>query len=311
MGAWVWSSRPMRIEMPALECDCGRELQVFTREIQSESTPKFFSVTAILPENARYAWVRLSTPTETDDVQGSIYYDGLVLVKGNRISQNPPRFDDSNGITGEWGGQTFINLLRNSSAEQAGPGVQSWANKIGAKILPAWPPSYPSDILVSLLDTRGAGWYYQETFGFLFRTFWAKFGWDYVSLPGSHPYRLLVAVTFLGVVGFVSAVWRKRQEVPWEVFLVLSLALLGIWILAIIRGIGSLFGWALTPVARYAYPAILPTIFVLNVGWLEIMRSLEKWLKLMPKVKYALYFSLFTLLDALATLSIIRYYWIK
>ena len=308
LGAWIWSSRPMRIQMPTLSCDCGRQLQEFTREIQIGTEPKFYSISATLPANALYVWVAMITSADLEGAQGSIFYDGLVLIKGEMPTKDPPRFEDASGESGTWGEKSFTNLLQNPSAEQAGPGVHSWANKIGVKIIPAWPRSYPSDILVSLFDWKGAGWYYQETLGFLFRTFWAKFGWDYVSLPGSHPYRILVVITFLGIAGAGWAVWRKRKVLPWELFLLVCLTLFGIWILAIFRGIGSLFGWALTPVARYGYTAILPTLLVLNTGWLEIMYMLKRWLRIQPQVQYGIFIMFFLTLDGLSILSIIHYY---
>jgi hypothetical protein len=309
LGAWIWSSQPMRAQMPGLSCDCEGQLQVFTREIQVGTEPRFYMLTATLPANARYVWVALTPPADVGEVQGTVFYDGLVLVKGERLAHDPPRFEDANGERGVWGEQPFTNLLRNSSAEQAGPGVQSWANEIGTKIMPAWPPSFPSDILVSLLDWKGAGWYYRTTGTNMLRTFWAKFGWGHVPLAGSKPYRVLAVVTLLGMVGAGWAIWQRRHALPWEVLLLLGLTLLGIWIPAIIRGIGSLFGWALIPSARYAYPAILPTVLVLNVGWLEILRLLGRWLRMAPKVQHTAYLLFFTALDALSILTITRFYY--
>ena len=309
LGAWVWSSQPMHMQMPGLSCECGGQRQVFTSEIQVGTEPKFFMLTATLPANASYVWVALTPPADMGDVKGTVFYDGLILVKGERLAHDPPRFEDANGERGVWGEQPFTNLLRNSSAEQAGPGVQSWANEIGTKIMPAWPPSFPSDTLVSLLDWKGAGWYYQATGANLLRTFWAKFGWGHISLAGSKPYRALAVVTLLGMAGAGWAIWQRRHVLPWEVLLLLGLALLGIWIPAVIRGIGSLFGWALIPVARYAYPVIIPTVLVLNVGWLEILRLFGQWLRITPKVQHAAYLLFFVALDALSILTITRFYY--
>ena len=308
LGAWVWSSQPMRMQMPGLSCECGGQRQMFTREIQVGTEPRFYMLTATLPANARYVWVALTPPADMGDVKGTVFYDGLILVKGERLAHDPPRFEDANGERGVWGEQPFTNLLRNSSAEQAGPGVQSWANEIGTKIMPAWPPSFPSDTLVSLLDWKGAGWYYQATGANLLRTFWAKFGWGHVPLSGSKPYRALAVVTLLGMAGAGWTIWQRKHSLPWDVLLLLGLALFGIWVPAIIRGIGSLFGWALIPVARYAYPVIIPTVLVLNVGWREILRLYGQWLRMAPKVQLAAYLLFFAALDALSILTIIRFY---
>ena len=268
-------------------------------------------LTATLPANARYVWVALTPPADVEEVQGTIFYDGLVLVKGERLAHNLPHFEDANGERGVWGEQPFTNLLRNSSAEQAGPGIQSWANEIGAKIMPAWPPSFPSDTLVSLLDWKGAGWYYQTTGANLLHTFWAKFGWGHVPLSGSKPYRALAVVTLLGMAGAGWTIWQRKHSLPWDVLLLLGLALFGIWVPAIIRGIGSLFGWALIPVARYAYPVIIPTMLALNVGWLEVVQYLERWTHSPPVAKHLIYFLLFLCLDLAALLSLINFYSMK
>jgi hypothetical protein len=311
IGAWVWSSQPMRAQLPVLSCDCGRQLQVFTKEIQIGTEPKFYRFTATLPANASYVWVALTPLSGMEQVQGTIFYDGLILVKGEWLAQDPPRFGDADGESGLWDEQPFTNLLRNPSAEQAGPGIQSWANEIGTKIMPAWPTSYPSDILVSLLDWKEAGWYYRDTATFLLRTFWAKFGWGNVPLLGSKPYRALAVVTLLGIAGAIWAIWQRRHALPWEVLLLLSLALLGIWTPAILRGIGSLFGWAYIPPARYAYPVILPTVLVLNVGWLEILSILGRLVRMASKFQYALYLLFFAALDAFSILSITHFYYIR
>jgi len=309
LGAWIWASQPMHAQIPTLSCDCERQLRMFTREIQVGTEPRFYTLTATLPANADYVWVGLAPLADGGGVPGTIFYDGLVLVKGERLTQAIPHFDDIGGGHGVWGEEPFTNLLRNASAEQAGPGVQSWANEIGTKIIPAWPPSYPSDILISLMDWEGADWYYWVMGTNMLRTFWAKFGWGHVPLLGSRPYLVLSVVTLLGMVGAGIAIWRRRHALPWEALLLLGLALLGIWIPAIVRGIGSLFGWAFIPGARYAYPAIIPTALVLNLGWLEVFRQVGQWLRISARAQSVIYYLLFFGLDIYAISSIIEFYY--
>ena len=311
IGAWVWSSQPTRVQMPGLSCDCGGQLLVFTREIQVGTEPSFYIFTTTLPVNARHVSLALTLPADLGELQGTVFYDGLVLIKGERLTQDPPHFADASGGSGIWGEQPFTNLLRNASAEQAGPGLRVWANKIITKIMPPYPVSFASDIPVSLLDWKGAGWYYSGTGANMLRTFWAKFGWGNIPLLGSKPYRTLVVVTLLGSVGAGWAIWQRRHALSWEVLLVLSLALLGLWIQAIIRGIGSLFGFTFIPGARYAYPAILPTLLILNAGWLEILRLPGRWLRIAPKVQLGLHLLFFLALDSLSILSIIHFYYLR
>ncbi len=305
LGAWVWSSQPMKAQM-LLGCDCGGQPQTLFYAIQVGTEPKFFMFTRTLCANARHVSVILTVLVGPEKLEGNLYYDGLVLVKGLRQTQEPPRFTDPNGDRGTWGGTPFTNLLRNPSAEQAGPGVRTWANKIIMKIEPYF---NANDIPVSLLDWKGAGWYYQLTGAFMFRTFWAKFGWGTALLVGSKPYRILAFVTLLGMAGVGWAVWRRRCTLHSEIILLMVLALLGIWIPAILRGIDSFFGWTWIPIARFAFPAILPTILVLSAGWLEILRILGRWFHSGIKLQVAVYLLFFVTLDALSILSIIRYYY--
>lgn len=309
IGAWIWASQPMRTQIQ-ISCDCGGQLQVFMREIQAGTEPGFYTLTATLPINANRVSVVLTIPADFKGVRSIVFYDGVVLIKGERIAQDPPRFEAPNGVRGVWGGLPFTNLLRNPSAEQAGPGFQPWANKIGIKIMPPYPPSFPSDIPVSLLDWKGAGWYYRYTGINILRTFWARFGWNNVPLLGSKPYRALAVVTLLGLVGAGWAICQRRHSLPWEVLLFLGLAVFGIWGPAIFRGIGSLFGNSFFSVARYVYPAIIPTVLVLNIGWLEIIHNLGKWLRIAPKFQHVAFLLFFIALDALSILTLTRfYYW--
>ena len=78
-----------------------------------------------------------------------------------------------------------------------------------------------------------------------------------------------------------------------------------------LRGVHSLTDTIFIPGARYAYPAIIPTLLALNAGWLEIARPLARWLRLPPIAKYMVYFLLFLGLDVAAIASIIRFYTVK
>ena len=92
----------------------------------------------------------------------------------------------------------------------------------------------------------------------------------------------------------------------------LGIGLAGIWGQAILRGIYSLIdGNIFIPAARYAYPVIIPTLLVLNVGWLEIARTLERWTHLASHAKFLVYLVLFLGLDIAALLSLIQFYSIR
>ena len=307
-GAWIWSSQQMQAEIQ-LSCDCGGLPQFFSREVQAGTEPRFYAFTLTIPSNARHISAVLTPPEKSEVTHGTLFYDGLILVKGERVTQDSPIFTDIDGKGGSWAGSPFTNLLRNSSAEQAGPGIQSWANKLIKKVLPPYPAFFPSDITDSMLDWKGAGWYYWATGSLVFRTFWAKFGWGSAPLLGYKPYRILAVVTLFGLAGAAWLVWRRRRGLSWAALFLLGLALSGVWIQTIVRGVGSLFGWTFIPAARNAYPVIIPTVLVLCAGWLEVLGILERWFRKVDKIQITIYLLFFAVLDALSIFSVLHYYY--
>ncbi len=307
-GGWIWAD----IQAPAqlqLICECGGELKTISTEIQADIEPKFYVLKATVPDDARHLSAGISVPKSQAIVKGDVYYDGLVLIKGEKQSPDQPIFENAIGDRGHWDELQFANLLRNPSAEQAGPSLRTWANKILMKVLPPFPAIFPSDIPTSLVDWKGAGWYYKGTVTVILRTFWAKFGWGNVPLLGSRPYRVLAVVTFLGAAGAVWAVWQRKATISWVIILVLSLGFLGIWIPVIIRGLGSMFDITFIPGARYGTPAIIITIMLLTVGWLQLLRLLGHWLRIGERIIITIYLLGFSALNLLAILSITNYYY--
>jgi len=64
-------------------------------------------------------------------------------------------------------------------------------------------------------------------------------------------------------------------------------------------------------VARYAYTAIIPTMLILTLGWLELLNLVFKWKKI-PRtsayVRGSIWLGLLLILDIWSILSIYRYY---
>ena len=309
-GGWIWSDQSMPAQLQLI-CEHGGNQQTFSSEILVGNLPKFYILSAIVPVDARNLSAGMFIPKGQSEVEGNMFFDGLVLVKGERSSSAPPVYEDADARLGQWDGMQFNNLLRNSSAEHAGPSLKTWANKILNKVLPPFPSIFPSDIPTSLLDWKGAGWYYKGTVTVVLRTFWAKFGWGNVPLLGSKPYRVLAVVSILGLIGAVLAIWQRRSTLPWEILLIFGLGFLGIWIQVLVRGLGSLFSRTFIPVARYGYPAILPTILLLSAGWLQLLRPIGHWLRIGNKIQMAIYFLGFSTLNIFAILSLIEYYYAR
>jgi len=302
VGAWIWATRPMKVLTPILNDERRSSYEL----VEVGTAPTFFSLSVILAEDAGRVRVELAPFTNPEETPATVFYDGLVLVEGTQPTGELPFFIDPQGGEGVWGGEPFNNLLRNASAERAWPWVRTWANEMGTSFV----PGKPSTVLASLLDWPGAGWYYQATGQNLLRTFWAKFGWGNVPLLGHKPYRSLAVVTLVGLVGAGLALWRERRVLPWGIVVVMAVALLGTWGPALIRGVESLIwvNWTFIPGARYGYPSIIPTALVFNLGWLEVLKLAGRRLGVPAKAQFVVYFVAFFALDAIALLSLFRFF---
>lgn len=316
-GVWMWASRRIRVRMPVLHNGSSQ----FTKSVDVTVEPTFQAITATISANAGRIWVTIPPGQPPGASPVTIYYDGFVLAEGLRPIDNPPQFTDSSGMQGQWGGQSFKNVLRNPSFEAATVFFRPWVDRLGSKILPD--RMLPSLVLASLLDPAGTGWFYLNSASKLFRTFWGLFGWADVPLLGRAPYRWLAIVTLLGFFGLVLSAFRRRRQIPWDIVFIFALVLLGTWGFSLVRSsIYTAIYNVYLPVARYAQPSIIVTMLALNLGWL----SLFSWIPVKDNLNFIyrfvkfrsagvaqiagvlLYLSLFAWLDVNAILSIWVYY---
>jgi hypothetical protein len=311
LAGWMWASEPLEVEVKTPLLSDG--YRFYHAAITLTEEPVFFTVTAELTgQPIHRLWVTLD-PRNPELPQGAvIYYDALLLIEGGPPATEPPQFTDASGAAGAWGGRPFQNLLRNASAEIAGPRFQPWADHFGSRLLPD--DTRPSLVLTTLMDWPGTGWFYRFSAETLLRSFWGKFGWGHVPLLGAKPYRLLAAFTLLGLLGAALALarlfWQKKFSLPWDALLFMVFLMAGVWVAALVRGAIYLPLLKLyLPVARYAYPAIIPTMLVLVSGWYELLGLPAKWLRLNPAISFALYCLFFIGLSVYALLSVVRYYY--
>jgi hypothetical protein len=96
---------------------------------------------------------------------------------------------------------------------------------------------------------------------------------------------------------------RPGQSRPWNLLLFFGLVMAGILLQTFLRGMQSLYGEVFIPGARYAYPAIIPAMLLLNAGWQEVSRRL--------RLPDRIYIFLFICLDIAALASIVHYYYIR
>ncbi|MFQ5615994.1 MAG: hypothetical protein ACE5GO_06000 [Anaerolineales bacterium] len=155
-------------------------------------------------------------------------------------------------------------------------------------------------------DYRVTRNYYLGTIKNLFQSFWARFGWNHIRLTRGWYYFLALA----SVTGVAGAIWGAYKywscrPIQWKVS-VIWLAIAGgvMWVAALARQ--SLPFWEslyFIPSARYAYPAMIPTMLVIAGGWVFLANrtSYKKVLTILPIV-------LLVALDISSLLVIIQYY---
>jgi hypothetical protein len=318
LGGWIWATQPAVVNLPILRT----EEQAFTEQVIVDEVPRFYAFRVVLPEHISHLWIYLH-PEFSGDKHVRIFYDGLLLVEGDWADQEAPRFSTNQGDQGEWGGKSFTNLIRNSSAEISGPRVNPWVDNLATNFLPD--KARPSLIIASLMDWQGAGWLYRLSLRQTFQTFWARFGWGHVPLIWPGIYTILLVVSLIGVIGGLACAIRRRRRLPWGVIGFFGLAMLISWAMTLTRGIVYIALPDLyLPVARHSYPVIIPTMMFLCAGWLESIDGVRlAWLSLTGKedadlqreaagVKidflWVAFLASFLLLDLISLWSIVRYY---
>ncbi|MBN2549979.1 MAG: glycosyltransferase family 39 protein [Anaerolineales bacterium] len=322
LGVWMWASQPLTVNKPV---SIRTSERLFNEKVDLGVEPEFYALQATIPAESFRIWVYLS-PASPTVKKAWLYYDGLVLAEGEYALDMPPQFEDVNGERGVWGGQPFINLLRNASAEKPGPRLRPEIDNFATSILPD--NTRPSYLLVSLLDMPGSSVHYKASAEQLFRTFWAKFGWGHIELIGTPvPYDILLVITCIALVACLYGLVRRRHSLSWEVVFCLMAVGLLTWAITLMRGISyiALPGFYI-PVARHAYPVVILTMLVLCIGWLEMAYLIKHiWIRvfkarassdaLQPARREVLdqylaagFLVSFLLLDILSWLTIARYY---
>lgn len=226
--------------------------------VEVGTTPAFQAITAKVAADADRIEVVLQ-PLLDRSQKGTItvYYDGVVLVKGEWPLDRPPDFDDTEGQEGTWGQRPFANRIRNSSAERPWPRVRPWVENLQQYVRHS-----PTRFVASLLDRQRMAEMCPLALRHLLYTFWARFGWSQVKM-GEFWFWACSGWTALAMLGAADASWNRlkrwhreerRQELNLFLFLLSSLAL--VWLVVILR----VETWYLSP-ARYTYPVI--SIFTL------------------------------------------------
>ena len=321
LGVWMWAANPIEIPTPSVNTPSISISQL----VSVGQEPAFFAFHASLPADAVHTWVAMQKlPSGMKEM---IFYDGLVLAEGERPIDRPPQFSTQDGSQGEWGDQPFVNFLRNPSAEQAGPRIRPILDNLSAKVLPV--NTRLSLVLTSFLDWPAAGNFYLVSARHLFQTFWARFGWGHIPLIGErYSYWLLAGFTLVALFGCIVGVIRREKGIPWDLIAFMGIGFAAAWGANLARGATTLgLPQQYVPVARHAYPLIIPTVLFLCLGWLEVFYIANSFDRrpltetagsqvatsmnspnLTHVYQLVIYFSLLVLLDLASLASIARFF---
>ncbi len=310
VGFWLWAN-PQRMTEPTLEAQSptiNTDTQSLSIPVTITGEPQFFAFNLRLPADTIRLWLTLAPMGRNPNLAQTYYLDGLMVAEGDFPLDAIPEFSTPDGADGTWGGQPFQNLLRNGSGEQAWPAFRPWADNQAARVLPN--NIRPSMLLYTLLDPTGAGFYYQSTGDYIFETFWGRFGWGHVPLPSpDNAYRVLAALSILGVLGVVLYPYGRSTSLPADVLLFFALALLAAWGGALARGSIYIFVQHIfIPSARYGLPAIIPTVLFFVAGWFGLAGYVLRRVRIPPAVVYGVYVVSLLAFDAISLWGIQRFY---
>jgi len=295
LGAWMWATQPGSAKVPML---VGLGVPATVNVSQA---PFFFAVTLRVPEEITSLEIVLESAPQPGGA-GEVYYDKVVLVRGNFAQAGTPVQREVNAAVVDWGGEQAVNLLRNRSFERMWPRINP---KVAQYLEYALSPS---QILASLSDLPGSAWYYQSALENLRDTFWGKFGWGHVPFVWPGAYMVLAVLTWIGALGALVSLWVKRKSLAWDVVGFAVLALLGIWAAALGRGTSSLYGNVFIPGVRYAFPVIILTLLLLWAGFQTLFGWAAHRLKTPRWPQHLAAVLLLVLFDSFALYSIVFYY---
>jgi hypothetical protein len=286
VGAWIWASQPVRVQSPILSD--GVQRAGWTLDV--DRVPTFYAITTTVSADADYVEVVLPFPAQAQPSTLFVYYDGIVLCHGEWPQDAPPVFSDLQGHRGTWYGARFTNRIRNGSAEMTWPHPRLWVERPLRK----YAHRSLARFLASMLDWERTSPVHELAMNRLFTSFWARFGWNEVGLSRAW-YRALAVLTAWGILGALAAwarSWKSGRSLPWmRAVALLAVSGLLVWGNAFLRShpVGHT---PFIPVARYAYPVIIPSAMVLVGGWWTFTpRRHRRWF-------FLVVFSIIGLLDA-------------
>ena len=305
IGGWVWADRPATLEGPALLLSgpAATTFEPVLQPITVTTEPTFVTWTFVVPRETKLLhYALMGQAIKQDDRPLLLQLDGAILVPGQFPPDTAPSFDDASARTGSWAGQRFVNLVRNPSAEAGWPRLRPWLERAVVR----YARRSPAQVITALLDIERTGGFLVGTssLAVLYGHF-TGFAWGHIRLAGggwNGLFAFLGLVALAGCARWLLSSKGARTSVLAPVLAFLGLAGIVIWTNTILRPLPLLVGKVALPAARYAFPAVIPTVLGLSAGWWAIM----------PR-RYRLYGTLLLLLcllviDSISIWMIWRFY---
>lgn len=279
VGAWVWASQPVTITQPtlALSTHSVGNFPATTLPLALTQAPLFVSQVITVPQDAATVAFYVEVPPLQSASAIDVYLDGAIVLAGAYAAESPPQFAGPDGSHGSWQGRSFTNLIRNGSAEAAWPRLRPWVEHL----LATYGRRSPAQTLTALFDIDRTAPLLNTIVGYrLLFSLFGTFGWAHINLPSVWWWSFVVAILGAGI-GVCRWLLSRRYAAPSS--LAPSLGLLGmgallVWGNSLLRALPLLDGQLLLPVARYGFPAIVPTVLTLVGGWWTLPPRRWGWL---------------------------------
>lgn len=299
VGGWVWASRPLSATLGLLVHEGGGGIELGP-QITVTTEPRFVAWTTRVPAGAWRVQYMLAAASAPPDAPAELYLDGAVLARGG-FPAEPPALD-ADAAAGAWGGRRFENLVRNGSAELAGPRIHPALDQAlsyyARRPLSPWIMSITDSGLgarVTLLDVVPS----------LVHGLFARVGWGWYALGGPGWRLVFITVTLLGLLGCARWLVAHRRGASGTGPALALLAALGlaIWGTALLRIHPLVESGAPLTSIRYAFPAIIPTMLALGAGLVAL------WPRRRHAAAAALVLAGALLLEAIVVARIWEYYY--
>ncbi len=274
LGGWLWAEPPGQLLAPGVASAArpGYAIETQSVPVTVTSAPAFVAWSFdVPPDTAALHYVFSAVPPGVEQSR-RVFLDGAVLVVGSFPPGEPPHFDDASARSGTWGGQRFTNLLRNPSAEQvACPRLRPWVGQMLDRVVATGGGRTPAQLLAALCDVQRSSAILARSGGWLPLDGMVQgFAWGHVRLGSS-----LWVLLFRGVVLLAlpsALIWFILVQPGARTFLrpavvVLALAVLLVWGMTMLRVLPQISEGFVWPVARYTFPAIIPTMLLVVGGW--------------------------------------------